>query len=126
MQIDLSSAYDGTVHRTITLDKQADRAVIADVFAFDRPSEVWWFAHSRAKIELAEDGRSALLKRGGKRMRVHINAPADARLTVMPAEPLPDSPNPPGQRDNKGVQKLAIRLQAVRDARLEVVVTPVD
>jgi hypothetical protein len=118
ISIDLSDAYPGSVMRTIQLGKQL---TVIDTIQQDKPTEVWSFFHTRASVELAEDGRSALLKQDGKRLRARLVSPADAVFDHIPARPLPGSPVVKGQADNKGVSKLAIRLKGVTDARVEVV-----
>ncbi|MFN3168287.1 MAG: heparinase II/III family protein [Phycisphaeraceae bacterium] len=147
---DLSHAYRADAQRAITLDRDNDRVRVVDTLSFDAPAEVWWFAHTRARVALAEDGRSATLTRGGEALRVRLVAPADARFTLMDARPLPTSPDPEGQNPNDGsekinpvtgakhvkrgelprfgdpdpeqaVRKLAIRLTDVKDTRVEVV-----
>ena len=77
------------------------------------PAEIWWFMHTRAKVEIAADGRSARLREAGRTLRVSLaDGPSDVRFTTMPAAPLPSSPNLPGQRDNSDVTKLALHHKA--------------
>ena len=73
-------------------------------------ADVWWFMHTPAAVSLEGDGRKAMLTLGGKQLEARILAPASARFEVRPAEPLPTSPNPAGQKSNEGVRKLAIHL----------------
>jgi hypothetical protein len=49
-----------------------------------------------------------------------ISAPAGAVFEVRDAAPLPTSPNPKPQADNKGRRKLSIRLTGVRAVELAV------
>ena len=111
---DLTAAYPGVDKVTRTLRRIGGRAVeVSDDIAPRGPAEVFWFMHTKASIELAPDGRSALLREAGRTLRVKLaEGPADLRFTTMSALPLSSSPNPPGQRDNKGVTKLALRHEA--------------
>lgn len=150
---DLTPAYTGKVERKLTLDQ--DHVRVVDRLTFDAPAEVWWFAHTRAVIDVADDGRSATLSQDGKRLRARIVSPEDARFEVMAATPLPGSPDPRGQNPNNGAQvintapgsnfvmrgeerrfgepdpsrairKLAIQLEGVTETTIDVVFENVD
>jgi hypothetical protein len=151
IQADLSAAYGHDVRRRWRHTTGSDgHTTLTDTIKLNEPGEVWWFGHTRATIELAEDGRSALLSQDGKQLRVRLVSPVDARLHVKDARPLQTSPDPPGQNPNSGatkvntvkgssfvqrgklpryaepnpqasVRKLAIHLQDVTRARIEVV-----
>ncbi len=104
------------------LDRQ--RVVVQDELLTDEPAEVWWFMHTEANVELDAAGTGATLQRGGKRLSARILSPAGAKFTVMKAEPLPTSPQPPKQANNDRYRKLAIHLTDVKDLRLAVLFTP--
>ncbi len=104
------------------LDRQ--RVLLQDEFVSDRPAEVWWFMHTEAKIELDATGTTASLQRGGKQLSARILSPPGATFTVMPAEPLPTSPQPPKQASNDRYRKLAIHLKDAKDLRLAVLFAP--
>jgi hypothetical protein len=111
-------------------------------FAFDRPSggvqltdhvvwpgqgpgelpggDVWWFAHTQADVAIADDGRSATLTRGGRTLRVVLHEPAGARLAMMPARPLPGSPDPADQNPNDGSFASGLRRLGGRPALRDV------
>ncbi len=108
-QIDLSKAYAeaGNVQRTITLhrpDNAQPTLEVQDHIVTQSPQTVWWFAHTRAAIELSDDGRTATLTQGDKTLRVELVQPEDSavKFTVMDAQPLPGSINPKEQRPNNG------------------------
>ena len=107
---DLISAFAGVEKVLRTLRRIGGTAVeVRDEITPRGPAEIWWFMHTRAKVEIAADGRSAWLREAGRTLRVSLaDGPADVRFTTMPAAPLPSSPNPPGQRDNSDVTKLAL------------------
>ncbi len=118
--VDLTPAYrgeaDGAVERvvrTVTLDRggaEAAGVTVHDEIALANPVRVLWSMHTRATIEVSEDGRSATLSHDGRSLRAALTAPADAVFQVMDAHPLPGSPNPAGQKSNEGIQKLAVQL----------------
>lgn len=124
---DLTPAYAEhavRVNRGIRLlDRRA--VLIQDEIECKTPGELWWFLHTRAEIALADDGRAATLEQHGQRLRIRLMEPQEARFEVLPAEPLPTSPAPEGQKENRGVRKLAIHRTDVRDTRIMVLCEPV-
>ena len=120
--IDLTSAYKrnaGKVTRTFRLDR-GKSLTITDIAGCGKPSEVWSFFHTRAEVTLSPDKRTAVLKQDGKSIRVRLGQPTGALFKLMPAEPFPNSPNPPSQTPNKGLHKLAVHLTAVKDVEIAV------
>jgi hypothetical protein len=104
------------------------RLIVQDELKTKAPADVWWFMHTKASIQLAEDGKSAMLTQNGKRLWVTMTMPKEspvrAAFQVMEAKPLPESPNPKGQTDNSGIRKLAIKLEGASDVRLAVELVP--
>ncbi|CAG7636383.1 heparinase II/III family protein [Paenibacillus allorhizosphaerae] len=104
------------------------RLIIQDEVQSKKPSTVWWFMHTKATVQVAEDGKSALLTQNGKRLWVTLTLPKDSPLKasfqVMEAKPLPESPNPAGQTANTGIRKLAVKLDGVTDVRMAVELVP--
>jgi hypothetical protein len=92
--------------------------LVQDEFETVSTAEVWWFLHTPA--DLKADGREAILSLHGKRLTARILAPAGAQFTVMDAKPLPTCPAPTMQDANRGVRKLAIRLNGVTRERIAV------
>ncbi len=125
---DLTVAYAPharSVMRTISLEDE--NVHCRDRIALKAPGELWWFMHTRAEVVIDNDGRGATLRQNGKQLRVTLaKAPAAAKFTVMPAAPLPTSPNPAGQNPNNGVRKLAIHLSGVKTVQLDVRYEPID
>lgn len=121
---DLTPAYAKTASSVVRgialLDRK--RVLVQDEIQAKLPAEVWWFLHTSAKINA--DGATAVLQRGDARVWVRILTPADARFQVMEAQPLPSSPHPEKQGNNKRVRKLAIQLNRVSHARLAVLLVP--
>lgn len=115
--IDLSPAYARQANwaqRGFKLDRSTEIVTVQDEFEYKTPnSEYYWFMHTEADIEIAEDGKSAILSQNGKRLWVEIKQPSNAVFTVMDTKVLPTSGDS-GVRDleakNEGVSKLAIHL----------------
>jgi hypothetical protein len=89
-------------------------------------ADIWWFMHTPAAVRLADDGRQAILTLNGKQLEARILAPNSARFEIRPAEPLPTSPHPAGQKRNEGIRKLAIHLPDTKSARVTVALVPRD
>ncbi|MDB5083337.1 MAG: Heparinase II/III-like protein [Bacilli bacterium] len=125
---DLTTAYDqqaSTVKRGLQLPDNRQEVVLQDEVQLKESADVWWFMHTAAQIQLSPDGKTAALTQSGKKLSVRILSPEKGTFTVMDAAPLPSSPNPTGQKDNKGIRKLAIHLSGVTSATITVVFNPI-
>ncbi|HUT90151.1 MAG TPA: heparinase II/III family protein [Thermoguttaceae bacterium] len=125
---DLTPAYAKHARRVERGVAMRDRrqVIVQDELDAEKPVDLWWFMHTPATVALETDGRVATLQQGDSKLRARIVTPADARFEVRPAEPLPSSPNPEGQRRNRDIRKLAVHLPQVRSLRLAVIFTPFD
>ena len=124
---DLTPAYAAEARRLqrgIALLDNRTRVLVQDEVEAEEPADVWWFMHTQADVEVGEDGTSAVLTQGGKRLRATLLAPASARFTVMDARPLPGSPDPEAQSQNEGIRKLAVQLEGITDERIAVLLEP--
>ncbi|HAK96660.1 MAG TPA: coagulation factor 5/8 type domain-containing protein [Planctomycetes bacterium] len=121
---DLTAAYKEwatSVARGVALVE--NRAVIVqDEIELPAPGDIRWFMHTRAEIAPAPGG--ATLSLGGAALAVKILEPAGAAFTVMDAVPLPESPKPERQNENKGVRKLALTLPGAARGRIAVAFIP--
>ncbi|MDH3584949.1 MAG: heparinase II/III-family protein, partial [Phycisphaerae bacterium] len=125
--VDLSSAYPGqarSVRRGFTLLEGRD-VLVQDEIDAEAPVSSWWFVHTAASIRLADDGRGAMLSRGGRQLGVTLLSPARARFALREAAPFEDSPRPEKQAANNHVRKLAIHLTDVKQETIAVVFRPV-
>ncbi|TDE97180.1 DNRLRE domain-containing protein [Occultella glacieicola] len=125
---DLTEAYadQGVTswQRGVAMIDDRSRVVVQDELSATTPVEAWWFMHTSADVEIATDGRSAVLTIEGRHLLARfLDAPAGAQFSVMAAEPLPTSPNPDGQAAN-GQSKLTVRLPGVTDLRLSILLEP--
>ncbi|MBN2583439.1 MAG: heparinase II/III family protein [Planctomycetes bacterium] len=123
---DLTAAYARhakRVQRTIELLDRRD-VKVTDEVALKSAGDVWWLMHTPAEAKLSDDGRVARLTQDGVELAVTISSPDGARFEVLPAAPLPGTPNPEGQAENKGVRKLAIHLAGIEKATIIVTLKP--
>jgi|GEM_PF-203644 len=126
---DLTPAYSGlvtTAQRGFAILDGRRQALVQDEVTAEKPIELWWFMHTTASVDIRGDGATAVLRQGDKRLLARILSPSGARFSVMPAMPLPTSPNPQGQNPNNGIQKLAIHLENVTDVRIAVQFVPLE
>ncbi len=123
---DLTSAYARDakeVKRGIAmLDRK--RVLLQDEVIAEKPADLWWFVHTPAKIAL--NGNTATLTIGKEQLIARLLSPAGAKFEKLPAAPLPASPNPEKQKENKGIEKLAIHLPATKETRIVVVFAPAN
>lgn len=124
--VDLSDAYKEHATRTVRTFKLEDRKrlVLTDELEPRTPAELWWFLHTEAKVELSDAGRTATLSQKGKHVTVRLQQPAAAAFTVMDCQPLPTSPNPSPQANNRGRRKLALHLTNTGATKIQVSVEP--
>lgn len=120
---DLSNAYRsdfGVIkyERGVALLKKTGVAVIADEAAFEKAADAYWFAHTRAEIEISEDGRRAVLTQNGKRLFARIIRGDGLCFSVMDAVPLPHSPVINGQKANEGIKKLTVEIRGKKEISL--------
>lgn len=123
--MDLTAAYAPRakrVQRGISLLDQRRSVIVQDEIECEKPAEVLWFMHTPAQVKLDEANRAALLSQNDKTIRVTLLEPAGAQFEVREAEPLATSPDPDGQRENRTVRKLTIRLKDVSQTRIIVLI----
>lgn len=127
--LDLTDAYSEhavSATRGYRLLDQRRAFLVQDEIEPKEKAELWWFAHGAANtaMTLDESGRQALLERNGKFCHAYLLAPADAVFTVMDARPLPTSPDPDIQEQNRGVKKLAVHLPETGKTTISVLFVP--
>lgn len=99
----------GTWLRGIRVVPTAMQVVLQDEFSMPSGLVTRWGLHTSAAVDIAQDGRSAVLYKGGQRLQLELSAVAGARLRVTPAAPSPVSPSP-AQDVNRGVTKLVVDM----------------
>jgi hypothetical protein len=124
---DLTPAYAAEVQRVERGLRLIGRksVLVEDEVTAKQPADVWWFLHTAAQIRVSQDGRTAELQIGAKRLNARLLSPAGASFTVLAAQPLPTSPAASQQARNKGTSKLTVHLADVTELRLAVLLEPV-
>ena len=79
--------------------------------------------HTGAEVQVASDGRSAVLFQNGERVLARIVSPGDLTFVRMAAAPLPTSPVLT-QTPNDGISKLAISVKGSQNVTVAVQLTP--
>lgn len=107
------------------IDENKMSVTMRNEFTTTPGTEVYWFMHTRADIEI--DGNVAYLTRDGHTIcvRFDTNAPV-AEIMKMKAEPLPTSPQVPEQNPNEVYSKVAIRMEAGAANYLTVNICPME
>jgi hypothetical protein len=127
---DLTPAYYPEVSkvlRKISLQKQRKQILIQDEIKTNEPVNLFWFMHTKAKIQIGRDGKTAMLYQDGKRLWVKLlNSKPNYQFTVMNAQALPSSPNPRGQEDESMIKKLTIKLENVTNKKFSVLLVPLN
>jgi len=114
---DMTSLYRdvNSVKRGFYIDENYSVLTVRDEIDVQIDSEVWWFMHTMADIEIL-DKNTALLSMDGKSLTLQIatNCP-EYELSVMDAVPLDSAPaiNVNGKTNdpNNGIRKVAIRMK---------------
>ena len=124
---DLTAAYEDSgaksVLRGLKMIKDKECVIIQDEISLNAPGEIYWFGHTKGQIEVAADGRSAVVTVGSERLWVGLVSDAGT-FTVMNAELLPTSPAVSGQTDNSEYRKLAVHLTNTQDTTISVACIP--
>ena len=85
-------------------------------------SDIYWFAHTTAAIEITENGKNAILRKDGKEITAVLGEGGAGRFTVMEAVPLPESPARDNTDENREYRKLTVHLQGVKEAVIDVTI----
>ena len=112
--------------RGVKLDNNRSRVTVQDKIILKKPAELYWFAHTDAKITVSDDGKRAILEKNGKKLLATIAGGKDAEFTVMEAKPLPQSPAVEGQSPNSGITKLTIHIKDCKSTEICVTFVSLD
>ena len=122
--LDMSEAYrmNGAVkvQRSFSLENGFQTLKIADEVQCIIPSEIYWFMHTKAKIAVSNDGKTAILSQNGKQIKATLLA--DGVFSVMPASALKGSYA--YDEAYSDIQKLTVHLKNVYHARISVLFEP--
>lgn len=114
-----------SLKRGLMMTGDRKELIIQDEMKLKSASELYWFMHTTADIEIVENGQAAIMRDKDKKLYVKLlGAPDGASFSVMDAVPLPTSPNSPGQSVNYGVKKLTVHMTEVETGTLAVWMVP--
>ncbi|MBY0757204.1 leucine-rich repeat domain-containing protein [Clostridium sardiniense] len=88
---DLTNAYSNNaslVNRNISLYKKTGILEIKDFIKNKKASDVYWFGLTKAKIQISENGKEALLSKDGKNLKVVLESNNNIRFTLTEAKPI--------------------------------------
>ena len=125
--VDMTPAYANyakKAHRGFMLSENRRVATVRDELELSAPSDVYWFMHTKADIELSEDGREAYLTQNGKTLYAKLDAKKDLKFTVMDAVPFETSPKLNYQASTDGIRKLCVYAPSVMKLDMNVSFTP--
>jgi hypothetical protein len=119
---DLSGVYPNAlrVERGAALINGRQEAFLQDEVSLKTPADIYWFMHTKADIEIIDDGRTAVLRQDQRALYVHMSGDKDLKFEVMDAKPLPQSVNPNGQLSNTRVKKLTVVAKDRADLSLGI------
>ncbi len=113
LSADLTGVYPAAESAIRQLNFDRGRAVtVSDDVKMKAPRRnlvVRTYAH--AKVQLGDDGRTALLRQKGQTLKMTLTEPADARIEIRPSPPLDSSPHPARQADDSKVSVITIHLR---------------
>ncbi len=84
------------------------------------PSEIYWFMHTKADIDISEDGKTAVLIINGKQMKATLSG--DGRFSVMKAKALKGKYEYDDEYSD--INKLTVHLEDVKSACIAVTLEP--
>ncbi len=126
---DLTAAYQPSgaesVVRGLKMIKDKECVIIQDEISLNAPGEIYWFAHTKGEIAIADDRRSAVVTVGSEKLWVGIISDG-GEMSVMNAQLLPTSLPVQNQTDNSSYRKLAVHLENIKDATISIVCIPLD
>lgn len=126
--IDLTERYPKdalSYRRGLMLTGDRQQLIVQDEFDLKSSSELYWFMHTEAHIEVLGSGQEAVLTQKDKKLYVKmLDAPEGAAFSEMMAQPLEGTPNPSGQTVNHGIRKLVVHMAGANRGRLSLWMVP--
>ncbi len=125
--LDMSEAYRfagvKSAKRTFELYNNRTCLRITDEFKCRIPSEVFWFMHTKADIEII-DSNTAILTIGDKQMKATLSADSVGEFKVMEPVSFLEKVDNRIKGDTEGLKKLAVCASGVTEGRFEVALEP--
>ncbi|MEE1013747.1 MAG: discoidin domain-containing protein [Clostridia bacterium] len=112
--VDMTPVYGNKVHtakRGIKLDHERTQAVVQDEISLTYATDVWWFMHTTASVEISKNGKTAILTKNGKKMYATLDCNLkEAKFSVSAATPLANSGVKPSVNSLANYRRLQINL----------------
>lgn len=113
--LDLTACYASDVNyakRGFKLEDDRQSVVVADEIDLKGESEIYWFMHTDAEIEIA-DKNTVYLTKNGKKVKLEIACDAENySVYTMDAMPLETSPKMTGEDDRSDIKKICVKINA--------------
>ncbi len=126
---DMTTAYKDNARFAIRGVKLTDNrrvVIVRDEIECFEGSDIWWFMHTDANISLSDDGKTAVLEKNNKKIKMSILGSNDLKFEIKDAAPFPSTPLPTNgtQNPNTGIKKLAIHIIGAEKADITVAASP--
>jgi len=126
---DLTGTYEkygaASYKRGVMMGNDRTNFIIQDELKLKTECEVYSFINfHKSDIKISEDGKSATITNGDKKLDVQIICDEEYEISIMDSKPLPTSPDMPGQSDFKDIKKIAFRFPKTDGYNMSIVVTP--
>ena len=123
--LDMTDAYRMNMATSVTREFELydnySSLKITDSIKCIAKSEIYWFMHTKAEIEISEDGKTAILTIGEKQMKATSHR--DGTFSVMKAEKL--SGKYEYDADYSDINKLTVHLKKVKNPTIEITLEPI-
>lgn len=125
--LDMSDAYKFVgvtkARREFELFDNRSSLRIKDSFTCAYPSEVYWFMHTRAEIEII-DARTAILTLEGKKLKATLSDDSVGEFSVTEAVSLNEGIDNRLKGNWEGLKKLTVRADGITQGIIEVRLEP--
>jgi len=109
--LDMTNAYSenaSKVLRGFMLTDDRRNVLMRDEMQLPSDTEVYWFMHTNADIEIADSNTAILTKNGARLKCVMTSNLSDASFKVLDASPMPTSPSNSANTPNPDYKRLTI------------------
>lgn len=119
---DVYADYVSSYKRGIKLNNETNEFIVQDeIVGKDNIREFYWFMHTEANIDVAEDGKSAVLTLGDISLKAEILSDISGKFEIMECKGIENSKvseydGQSGQYSLETYKKLAIHIENVKDA----------
>lgn len=130
--MDLTNGYADRLNsykRMIYLDKNTQGFAVKDKFSLKGTgNEYYWFAHTKAQIDIDEDDpHTAILTQNGKQLKVHVEGGEFTKMDAVRLKPFSAESGLTSDPENTGVTKLVVHATGKSgDCEITVTAVPLD